>query len=342
MRRITLQILLMVAAAFFISQFVPRYVNESEKEKIAAGEFSEFAVPEKTPAPDEKGETAATLTPKAQDKFVVQPSPQAATSPQPSARRAPVLTPTPAPSPQSIQPSEPALSDQEIYSRYSPAVIQIYCQSAQEIFSASGVILNERGLVLTNAHVAEIIKKTGEANCQARHGNPADPFAKIKVIFEANTGLKIAGTEVPQRDVAFLKIYDAVKNFAAAEISEINAGEGETLLTLGYPSEFLQGVNVSVNSNLVFSVLRVEGFADIDGDKTTADGYVFRGGLALQQGSSGTALFKRSGKIVGIMFATTKEKTTAERQGVALSLQYVDKIMRLETGQGLGEFIAAN
>lgn len=333
----TARIFILLSAALFISQLFPGYVNKG-LEEVAAPVADILTTPEKI-TPSEENRQAqegddGTLAPAAPKKIPARIQPQAAIEPQPP----PTETPAPPPS----LPSEPALSDQEIYSRYSRAVIQIYCQTVQEIFSASGIILNERGLVLTNAHVAEIVRKAGENNCQARHGNPADPFAKIKIVFAADVNPKISGTEVPQRDIAFLKIQEAIESFTVADISTINAERGETLLTLGYPSEFLQGINTTLNSNLVFSALRVEGFADIDEDRTTADGYVFRGGLALQQGSSGTALFKRSGKVVGVMFATTKEKTTDERQGVALSFPYIDKIMRLETGQGLAEFIASH
>lgn len=266
----------------------------------------------------------------------IKPSPDAAKTPTPR----PALPQTPAPTVKEAR--EPALSDQEIYSRFSKAVIQIYCSTPQELFAASGVVVNERGLVLTNAHVAEIVKKAGESNCQARHGNPAASFAKLKLIFEAGVALKIADTQVPQRDIAFLQLFDSKDSFGVAEINTADAAEDETVLTLGYPSEFLQGINTESNSNLVFSTLKVDGFVDIDGDKTTAEGYIFRGGLALQQGSSGTALINRSGKIVGIIFATTKAETTQDREGVGLTVSYIDKIMRLETGLGLSQFISSH
>lgn len=245
----------------------------------------------------------------------------------------PVLVPA-------AEPSQ--LSSDEIYARNSRAVMQIFCTTREELFSASGVIVSERGLVLTNAHVAEIVKKAGEANCQARHDNPASSFGKIKVILSLDTTLKVPDTEVPRHDVGFLQITDAVEPFNFALFSAANAVKGETLLTLGYPSEFLEGRSAIENSNLVFSTLRVEGLADIDNDPTSAEGYAFRGGLALQQGSSGTALFNREGKVVGLIFATTKKETTAEREGVALSIPYIDTILRQEAGFGLEEFIASH
>lgn len=254
-----------------------------------------------------------------------------------------VKKPEPAATPKPLAPPPtPALSDQELYSRYSAAVIQIFCVTDREIFSASGIIVNDRGLVLTNAHVADIVVKAGDGKCQARHGNPANPFAKVKIIFEADTNLKIPETQVPQRDIAFLKIYDATEPFSVAEISLVSANVGEELLTLGYPSEFLQSLNTLNNSNLVFSLLTVASLADVDGNVSTAEGYVFEGGLALQQGSSGTALFNRAGKVVGLLFATTKNKTTAEREGIGFMMSYVDKVMQIETGQNLAEFISSH
>ncbi len=273
--------------------------------------------------------------------------------------------PTPRPAPEEIRPSEnritqnketevippaapapppPALKDQEFYSRTAGAVIQILCQNPSELFAASGTVVNERGLVITNAHVAEIIEKSGEPNCQARSGSPADSFAKIEVVFIASTTAKIGETQVPQRDFAFLRLLEPRGPISAVEIDpNYLGGAGEWFFTLGYPSEFLQALATSVNSNRVFSKLAVAGITDIDGNLQTPDGYIFRGGLILQQGSSGTALFSAwSGKVVGLVFATTKGQTTEDREGVALATPYIDRILRLETGQGLEEFVASH
>lgn len=234
----------------------------------------------------------------------------------------------------------PRLSDKEIYLNFSAAIVQIFCSTREELFSASGVIVDKSGLVLTNAHVAKNIEKVGERNCQARHGNPADTFAKIGVVFTPDTIPRLPGNDkIYQRDFAFLKIMEPKEPFSVADIRLGIADKNSVLLTLGYPSEFLESVNTSSNSNLVFSALNVDGYADIDGDLSNAEGYVFNGGLILQQGSSGTALFSRAGEMVGIIFATTKEKTTAERQGIALMTPYINRILQLETGQGLMDFI---
>ena len=221
-------------------------------------------------------------------------------------------------------------------------MVQIFCSTPRELFSASGVVVNERGLLLTNAHVADIVRKAGETNCQARHGNPADPFAALEIVFAADTSRKILESQVPERDIAFLRLTEARESFGKAAITIAEVTTGASLLTLGYPSEFLQGAVASAHSNLVFSRLTVADVIDIDGDRSTAEGYVFHGGIVLQQGSSGTALFTPEGRVVGLIFATTKGTTTAERDGIALTTPYIDRILRLETGQGMVEFIASH
>ena len=261
----------------------------------------------------------------------------------PATKDTPPPQPKPAPPPPAPRPPPPpALKEAEFYARYAPAVIQIFCRTPQEIFAASGVIVNERGLILTNAHVGEVVKRSGEENCQARHGNPAERFAGIQIIFIADSALKIPETEVPQRDVAFLRLVGPEEPFAVASIALAFVERGTTLLTLGYPSEFLEGITTTSNSNLVFSSLRVDEYADVDDDKTTAEAYVSKGGIALQQGSSGTALFQPSGPIVGLIFATTEGATTGDRQGIALTTPYIDKILRREAGQGLLEFMESH
>ncbi len=332
--------LIAVAAAVLLFS-LPRSGEPTPEEEIKTSGTNERTEEESEP------QTISTPSLKEDSREITPVLPNVRPAVTPAAIPKPSLTPalsvTPEPTPLSTPaPELPRLSDQEIYERYSKAVIQIFCKGEKETFSASGVIVNSRGLVLTNAHVAGIVKRVGESSCQARRDNPASPFGKITVVFQADTAKKITDTEVPQRDVAFLKISEASRDFTFADLSLENAREGETLLTLGYPSEFLASISAELNSNLVFSVLRVDGFTDIDGEKTTAEGYVFRGGLALQQGSSGTALVNRQGKVVGLIFATTKAKTTDDRQGIGLMVSYINKIMQLETGQDLEEFIAAN
>lgn len=255
---------------------------------------------------------------------------------------APLLTPLAILPPPPPQPPPPPPADRDLYERLWPTVIQVFCSTPRELFSASGVIINERGLVLTNAHVADIVRKAGETNCQARHGNPADPFAAIEIVYAADTSRKIPATQVPQRDIAFLRLAEVLAPFKSAELAIAEVVTGASLLTLGYPSEFLQGVAASAHSNLVFSRLSVADTVDIDGDGSTAEGYVFHGGIVLQQGSSGTALFTPDGKVIGLIFATTKGTTTAQRDGIALMTPYIDRILRLETGQGMTEFIASH
>lgn len=250
----------------------------------------------------------------------------------------PIFSPPPAhvPAPERI------ISDQEFYNLNSRAVIQIFCKTPQEYFSATGIIVNEAGLILTNAHVAGILAKVGEGNCEARHGNPATSFAGLTKVFSADMSSKITDTEVPQHDFAFLRLTAARESFTFSPMSLALANAGDRLFTLGYPSEFLEGIVASDNANLVFSSLVVGGLTDFDNDDTTADGYLFSGGIVLQQGSSGTPVFSGSGKVLGIIFATTKSGTTQDREGIAIATSAIDRELKRETGLGLGEFIATH
>lgn len=240
-----------------------------------------------------------------------------------------------------LPPPPRPMTDHEFYEKNSKAAVQIFCSGPQEIFAASGAIVSSSGLILTNAHVAEIVKRIGNENCQIRSGSPAEKLGGVEVVFIADTSLKIRDTSVPQRDFAFLKIAEPKAQFTVSEIDPAyRAQKGEWLFTLGYPSEFIQAIVASANSNLVFSKLTVAGTIDVNDDLQTSEGYLFKGGIILQQGSSGTAVFSAfDGTITGLMFATTKGKTTEDREGVALSMPYIDRILKIETGQDLKEFI---
>ena len=347
MKKIFLLLIFALAMAFGFG-FIAILPQLRDETKIEAPETKTQQSPSK---PKQNTATASSTEPsnaKLSQKQPANPNETIkSTKPEPvPALAKPQVSPDAAQPPQitfSLPPLKPRLSDQEIYSKFSAATIQILCSTREELFSASGAIVNQNGLVLTNAHVAKIVEKIGEANCRARHGSPADPFAKIRIIFVPDTIPKLPGNaKIYQRDFAFLKIIGPEEPFSIADIGLDVVEKNTSLLALGYPSEFLESVNTSSNSNLVFSALNVDGYADIDGDLTNAEGYVFNGGLILQQGSSGTALFNRAGEMVGIIFATTKESTTAERQGIALMTSYIDRILKLETGQGLMDFIASH
>ncbi|RJQ37599.1 hypothetical protein C4552_00345 [Candidatus Parcubacteria bacterium] len=281
--------------------------------------------------------------------------PQSATPPSTDSKSSPQAgsgqaapQPAPAPLPTPIAPTAPppppagSLTQAEIYAMRSTAVVQIFCQGGGKVFAATGVIVNARGLVLTNAHVVQFVRDIGPSDCQARHGNPASAFAGVDTVFMPDTGPKIPDTDVPQRDFGFLILKDVREPFAVAPIATEAAAAGASLYTLGYPSEFLQGLAAFNNANLVFSILAVHGLANVDDDEQAPDVYVFQGGIALQQGSSGTALLDQRGSVVGIIFATTQAGTTGEREGVGLITSYMDRVLRTETGQGLLEFIATH
>lgn len=338
-----LQLLFLAAALFAAAIMAARLHNFKigDDEKIVFLEVKDLKPPTDAPAvkpvsatttasrPARAEQPPASAAPKQAAPEPEKPPPAAGIRPEAISRIIPEFT-------------APQLTDQEFYSRFSKSVIQIFCRTADSIFSASGVIVNGGGLVLTNAHVVEIVRQAGTENCDARHGNPADSFAGLEAVYAADAAAKITDTDVPQRDFGFLKLLQPREAFGWANPSAADAGRGMTLYTLGYPSEFLQSITASSHSNLVFSTLRVDDLGDIDGDRATAEAYVFRGGLVLQQGSSGTALFTGSGDVVGIIFATTKGATTAEREGFALTTSYIDRVLKLETGRSLTEFAASH
>ena len=344
--KIVFQLILLFAALLITAELISQIKQVSTGGNIVPLEVRKVELPIKT---DEKLGALPEIPPqKTPSPPPAKPTPKPASKPVPKPE-----APTPAERPEitlkialpTLAPTAsgtPKIADQEFYDRFSTAVIQIFCRTEQSIFSASGIIVNERGLVLTNVHVVEIIKKAGEANCVARHGNPADTFSKIQIIYEADAATKIPGTEVPKQDFAFLKLIDPTAPFTSAPIDLTVVERGTTVFTLGYPSEFLQSIAASSNSSLVFSTLRIDDYGDIDGNLETAEAYISHGGIVLQQGSSGTALFARSGKVVGIIFATTKGATTADREGIALMTSYIDSILRLGTGQGLMDFITSH
>jgi serine protease Do len=187
-------------------------------------------------------------------------------------------------------PAMAEMSPQEIYKVAGPAVVLIVCSSPDgkgEI--GTGSILDEKGRILTNAHVV-ISAATGK------------PWDEIRVYLKPR---KLTGN--PQKDIGEPRIARVMKwdrsfDLAVAELEDVPEGlktlalgdsdvmePGEAVVAIGHPE---QGGLWTLTQGVVSTVV-----ADLGGVKGKD---AFQTDASINRGNSGGPLINRRGALIGV------------------------------------------
>ena len=163
--------------------------------------------------------------------------------------------------------------------------------------AGSGVIINEKGMIITNNHV---IESASAINVRLTNGHT----------YEA----KLVATD-PQSDLAILKI-DPNETLSYAVLGKsANVVTGETVIAIGNPLGLLGG---TVTDGIISATSRE---VTIDGDTMT----LLQHNAAVSPGNSGGALFNLRGELIGIVNAKYSSEG-AEGLGFAIPSDTVVRI----------------
>ena len=141
--------------------------------------------------------------------------------------------------------------------------------------AGSGVIVNEKGIIITNHHV---IESASAINVRLTNGNT---YAATLVATD------------PQSDLAILKIEPNETLSCAFFGKSENVIAGETVIAIGNPLGLLGG---TVTDGIISATSRE---VSIDGDTMT----LLQHNAAVSPGNSGGALFNLRGELIGIVNA---------------------------------------
>ena len=258
---------------------------------------------------------------------------------------------------------EPSVLNQKI----REAVINIFCLSGSGSFSypgsASGVIIDERGIILTNAHIAQyfLLKdypSPGNIECTIRTGSPAKPEYRGELLFmptvwveENKKTLKLKTSySTGEHDYALIRITESTNSaltlpgtfpFLAVDVGTSRLRHNEPLMLGGYPAGFLSGFSITKDLWLISTVSSIHDIYTFRAD--TPDVIAVKGAPIAQEGSSGGVFVDFvTGKLLGIITTRTAGETTEERELRALSLHYINHDFEESAGETLESYVAGD
>jgi hypothetical protein len=226
----------------------------------------------------------------------------------------------------------------------------------------SGVIVDERGIILTNAHVAQFFllrnyPTENNVDCVIRMGSPARTLYTARLLYFPSTWMaanahKIvqdAPTGTGEHDYAFLYITGRTDpnaslpaSFPHVSLSIREPQSGEEVLLAGYPAGFLEGQTVQMSlysSSAKTTIGNVYTFHQGGGNDLISIG----GTILSQHGSSGGAVVAaKDASLIGTIVTSTAGATTAERDLRAITPYHVNDSYEKETGKTLADLFSGN
>lgn len=240
------------------------------------------------------------------------------------------------------------------------ALVNIICEAPDgsvKSISGSGTIIDPRGVIITNAHVAQYILLSRNTDlkikCRIRAGSPAKEAWTPDIIFFPSGWIKAHAKDIletrpigtGENDYALVLIVASIDGTALPatfphlepDVREKIGFSGDPVLIAAYPAEF-GGSSAARNALYVSSV-----FTNIRQMLTFTEQLVDMislGGTALaQSGSSGGAVVNMWGRVIGIVTTTSEGETTETRDLRAITMAHIDRSVRSHTGASLEGFL---
>ena len=250
------------------------------------------------------------------------------------------------------------------------AVVNIICMTAGagplNPISASGVIVDPRGIILTNAHVAQYLllkdyPVPGFIECTVRTGSPAMPRYRAELLFISPSWIADNAEKIDddnptgngEHDYALLRITGGVSSaitppalFPYLPLATESPKAGAGVIIVGYPAGFLGGITVAKELYAVSANATVGERYTFNA--STVDLFSVGGTVLSQHGSSGGAVAEArsdspsGAALVGLVVTATDAADTASRDLRALSTDYIIRNFLTERGIPLVDYLARN
>ncbi len=242
------------------------------------------------------------------------------------------------------------------------ALVNIFCTAYEHntlrTVTGSGVFIDEQGVVLTNAHIAQflLLRDTAQiqAQCMIRQGDPTVAKYTVDLLYVSPAWIthnahqlsapKPSGTG--EYDFALLYVTSALEGDLPESFPSLIPAPTTYLFSqmsvrvAGYPAEMLTADNV--RAPLASSVATTSITQLLTFGSGKIDLVAIAPSIVGQQGSSGGPVVREDGGIVGLIVTRGNITTEGARSLRALTLPYIDRTLVEETGLDLAHTLSGN
>lgn len=226
------------------------------------------------------------------------------------------------------------------------ATVNIYCsfKSGHKIYSStgSGVFVSDRGVVLTNAHVAQTLlalqDPKAHGSCSIRTGSPAKEAYTVSLLYLSPAWVDANIAELRKKhpkgsgEGDFALLYVTIPKsgalpirFPALPLDPTPVAEGQTVIAGGYPAGALDFEEVKDELKFALAtpvVTSVRSYV-----KPWPDVVLLSPSVIGSGGVSGGPVTDTSGELLGIMTAVESDSSKKERSVRAISLYHIIRLL---------------
>jgi hypothetical protein len=253
----------------------------------------------------------------------------------------------------------------DINAEIRKATVNIICTSKYggyfNIVSGSGILLNESGLILTNAHIAQYLfirdnLKEDSMECYLRSGDPAKGKFQLDLVFIPYTWVSKNAKNVNENktigsgenDFAILKVrdypidkpFEIHINFILDDKTALI--KGEDVLVSGYPGQLLGGILAQTDLHMVSSIGNIIGIFSFS-ESLQPELIEITNTVLAQGGVSGGPVFDLDGQLIAMVTTASDAEDKVDRRKIgAITMFHVKDIIFKETGLSLERIIIDN
>ncbi len=261
----------------------------------------------------------------------------------------------------------PTQTPEEINVLARAALVNIYCTTrfsgTTRLVTGSGVMIDSRGIILTNSHVAqnflfENAPSFGDTDCIIRGGSPASPLYDADILYISPSWVKENAASLKEEnplgtgegDFALLYVTRSLRKdiplpnafpYLQRENDRARIFIGNPVLLASYPAGFLGSATIQKDLYQTSAVAEIKDIFTFGNG--SLDVFSIGGTAVAQKGSSGSAVVDlNTGRVLGIIVTSSEGTTTAERDLHAIVFAHMSESMKKDIGLTLPEFLTGD
>lgn len=262
-----------------------------------------------------------------------------------------------------VPPPNPTINFENINQNVRKALVNIICTTTHggsfEPATASGVIIDPRGVILTNAHAAMyyLIRNyltKDFIDCTIRQGSPAHPLYKADLLYISPTWVREHYKSIidpdplgtGENDYALLLIKSGVSDgvklpiefsYIPIETADLIDDYKKQVLLAGYPAGFLGGIAIQRDLYPVTSIATIGTVYTFT--ENTPDLVSVGGSPTAQKGSSGGPVVNDRGHLIGMISTEKDAKTTDARDLRAITVSHINRSFKIDSGLNISQLL---